>query len=196
MPFIPLNVQPAVSTPQQPLGIIFLLIPIKCNREKCVNPEFVKILKSISDAQWHYWCMFRCKDVSRMSWTGRWVTAALLNSPTEAVCLIWRPPLGKYCGFAPWHHYSSPMWLSVTPGTAMLTEFNCLSPSRTIHPFNKAMFTHSKGNCWLRQSIKMTQYCEKWPGCLLGHEAYCSVLTNRTDLEYSVCEWSPKNTFI
>lgn len=117
---------PLMSNLQQPMGIIFLLILIKCNREKRVNPECVKLLKSISDAQWLYCFMFRCKDVSRMSWTGRWVTAALLNSPTEAVCPIWRPPLGSYYGFAPWHLYSSPTWLSVTPGTAMLTEFTHL----------------------------------------------------------------------
>lgn len=119
------------------------------------------------------WFMFRCKDVSRMSWTARWVTAALLNSPTEAACPIWRPPLGKYYGFGPWHLYSSPTWLSVTPGTAMLTEF-------TLHE----QHTHLIKPCWHSRGDSCASICETWPGCVLG-----------SDLESSVSEWSLKNTF-
>lgn len=61
--------------------------------------------------------VFRCRGVSRRSWTARWGGTAAPSSVTEAVCPTWRPPSGRCYGSALWPLCSSPMWPSVTPGT-------------------------------------------------------------------------------
>lgn len=62
-------------------------------------------------------CVFRCKGVSRRSWTVRWGGTGPPSSVTEAVYPTWRPPSGRCCGSALWPLCSSLTWPSVIPGT-------------------------------------------------------------------------------
>lgn len=61
--------------------------------------------------------VFRCRGVSRRSWTVRWGGTVPPSSVTEEACPTWRPPSGRCYGSALWLLCLSPMWPSLTPGT-------------------------------------------------------------------------------